>query len=166
MAAEHPSRYRARQPSFSRRGVILGLVGFGGVVAHFAGRWYNLGGELSGTALSVAEAHARVTSGDILLVDIRRPDEWVRTGIPVGAEPLDMRRQDFMVALRALTQGRDIPVALICARGVRSRQLAERLNAAGFTDVRDVPEGMLGSGAGPGWLRQSLPIVRIEDQRS
>jgi hypothetical protein len=33
-----------------------------------------------------------------------------------------------------------------------------RLASAGFTDVLDVPEGMLGSGAGPGWIASALPL--------
>lgn len=37
--------------------------------------------------------------------------------------------------------------------------MTERLRAAGFTQIIDVPEGMLGSGAGPGWLKRGLPVV-------
>jgi rhodanese-related sulfurtransferase len=112
-----------------------------------------------GGRLSVAEAHAQADDGAVLLVDIRRPDEWRRTGVPEGAVPLDMRRDDFIAALAGLTgEDRSRPVALICARGVRSARLATRLSAAGFTQVRDVPEGMLGSAAGPGWLAAGLPV--------
>ena len=70
-----------------------------------------------------------------------------------------MRRDDFIDVLAELTQGdRTAPVALICARGVRSRRMSARLTEAGFTRIIDVPEGMLGSGAGPGWLKAGLPI--------
>lgn len=110
--------------------------------------------------LSVPDAHQAALSGAVLLIDIRRPDEWQRTGVGEGAVALDMRRDDFTEALLALTGGRnDAPVALICARGVRSRGLTARLTSAGFTDIIDVPEGMLGSGAGPGWLKRGLPVV-------
>ena len=96
-----------------------------------------------------------------MLIDIRRPDEWARTGIGEGAAPLDMRREDFIAQLQILAGGKtDQPIALICARGVRSRRLSERLTAAGFSQILDVPEGMLGSGAGPGWLRTGLPVVK------
>ena len=79
-----------------------------------------------------------------------------------GAIPIDMRRPDFTDALRAEIVGReDVPVALICARGVRSARLSQRLAEAGFTNIIDVPEGMLGSGAGPGWLKRGLPVVQI-----
>ncbi|WP_246227641.1 rhodanese-like domain-containing protein [Roseobacter ponti] len=135
----------------------LGALAGGGVLA--AG-WFNVFAENDGNALSPGEAHDLAARGDILLVDIRRPDEWVRTGVGEGALPIDMRRADFIDELLVRTGGRtDVPVALICARGVRSRRLSARLESAGFTEIRDVPEGMLGSGAGPGWLDRGLPVT-------
>ena len=113
--------------------------------------------------MSPGQAYAAAGAGEILLIDIRRPDEWARTGLGEGAIGIDMRREDFEDRLLAAVEGdKTRPVALICARGVRSRRLAGRLSAAGFTQVIDVPEGMLGSGAGPGWLRRNLPIIAYE----
>ncbi len=150
----------AVRPHLSRRGVIVGgaaAIAVGGI---FAARWFNIGADVTGTALGVADAHRLANAGGIFLIDIRRPDEWARTGIGEGAHPIDMRRADFIDALRAVrASGPDLPVALICARGVRSRRLTEQLTAAGLTNIVDVPEGMLGSGAGPGWLRSGLPVV-------
>ena len=129
----------------------------GGAV--FAANWFNVTADTNGEgSISVAEAHARARTGALFLIDIRRPDEWQRTGIAEGAHPIDMRRSDFTDALLALTGGLRAPVALICARGVRSRALTQRLAKAGFTRIIDVPEGMLGSGAGPGWLNSGLPV--------
>lgn len=136
--------------------MLIGALALGGLAA---ARWFNLGGSLEGAALSVAQAHEAAASGAVTLVDIRRPDEWARTGVPQGATPLDMRDPDFAQKLLALLPEQAAPVALICARGVRSRALARRLADAGFTNVIDVPEGMLGSGAGPGWLAQGLPVT-------
>ena len=91
---------------------------------------------------------------------IRRPDEWRATGVPEGAQPVDMRRDDVITAILAAAGGDPArPIALICARGVRSARLATTLHAAGFTHVIDVNEGMLGSAAGPGWIRAGLPVV-------
>jgi len=153
----------ATPASPSRRRVLLiggALVLGGGAV--FASRWFNVSAQVTGSALTVQQAHAAARAGEILLVDIRRPDEWARTGVGEGARPLDMRRADFIDALLALTQGAtETPVALICARGVRSRRLSRTLTEAGFTQIIDVPEGMLGSGAGPGWLRAGLPVVSV-----
>lgn len=115
-----------------------------------------------GDELSPPEVLEAMQAGQILLVDIRRPDEWDRTGIAEGAAPLDMRRDDFLRALEALVDG-DVnrPIALICARGVRSDRLSARLTATGFTRIIDVPEGMLGSPAGPGWIARGLPLVQV-----
>ena len=145
----------------TRRGFgVLGAAALvGGTV--FAARWFNITADASAEGmLSTPDAHAAAVAGEITLVDIRRPDEWSRTGLGEGAVPIDMRRDDFIDALLAQTGGRaDVPVALICARGVRSRKMTQRLLAGGFTTIIDVPEGMLGSGAGPGWLKRELPTV-------
>lgn len=127
-----------------------------------AARWFNVTATAGGAgSLSVSQAHAGALAGDITLIDIRRPDEWARTGVPQGGVALDMRRPDFAQALLAAVDGDpQAPVALICARGVRSRGLGARLTQAGFTNIIDVPEGMLGSGAGPGWVKSGLPVVR------
>lgn len=111
--------------------------------------------------IDVATAHRLATSGEILLIDIRRPDEWEATGSPASGHRLDMRREDFTDALLNLTNGaQDTRVALICMRGVRSSRMTNRLIEAGFTNIIDVPEGMLGSGAGPGWINEGLPLDR------
>jgi rhodanese-related sulfurtransferase len=108
--------------------------------------------------LDAAAAFRLAAAGQLLIVDIRRPDEWAATGTPAGALRLDLRAADFETALAAALGGdRSRPVALICAGGVRSARLAARLARAGFTDVRDIGEGMLGSPAGPGWLARGLP---------
>jgi rhodanese-related sulfurtransferase len=114
----------------------------------------------AGPGLDAPTALQRATAGEITLVDIRRPDEWQATGSAVAAHRLDMRRPDFIAALDALLGGdRSRPVALICAGGVRSARLARLLTDQGFTQVIDVPEGMLGSSAGPGWIARGLPVV-------
>lgn len=110
--------------------------------------------------LSVTEAYAAVQADEIWLIDIRRPDEWAATGIAEGAIALDMRREDFVAALQEATAADpDRPVAIVCARGVRSRRLTADLAEAGITNLIDLPEGMLGSQAGPGWLGAGLPVV-------
>lgn len=111
-----------------------------------------------GGALDAEAAYRMAAAGDVILVDIRRPDEWAATGRPAGSVGLDMRGDSFADDLERLAGGRDAPVALICARGVRSARLANRLAEQGFGNVVDVPEGMLGSPAGPGWLARGLPL--------
>ena len=112
-----------------------------------------------GTLIPATEALARVEAGTLTLVDIRRPDEWAKTGSPRGSVQLDLRREDFTDALKDIVGGDlDAPIAVICMRGVRSARTANRMSEAGFTNIYDVPEGMLGSSAGPGWLKRGLPL--------
>ncbi len=149
-----------------RRRFLIGagalvLVGAGFAATGGQNLFYSALSENVDEQISVEEAHRMAEAGEILLIDIRRPDEWAASGSPASGHRLDMRREDFTDALLELTGGaQDARVALICARGVRSSRLTNRLIEAGFTNIIDVPEGMLGSAAGPGWVRAGLPVDR------
>lgn len=109
--------------------------------------------------ISVQRAHDLARSGTINLVDIRRPGEWKQTGVGKSAHRISMHQKGFVGRLDKLTGGdRSKPIALICARGNRSSRMKAKLNAAGFTNIINVPEGMFGSSAGPGWLARKLPL--------
>lgn len=148
----------------SRRNLLLGGAGLVVLAAGAGGAArYALRPAVTGHLITPVEAHDLAVSGGATLVDIRRPDEWRRTGVGQGAHPLDLRRDDFTDALSTLVNG-DLaaPIILICAGGVRSRILSEKLEQAGFSHIIDVPEGMQGSRAGPGWLRRDLPVVTYQ----
>lgn len=150
----------------SRRLALTGGVAAIGGAAFYVGGGQNLFYDvlteaIAGPVLDAPAAHEQAVAGEITLIDIRRPDEWEKTGSGEGAVRLDMRRDDFVDALDAVIQGdRGKPVALICARGVRSARLNNLLVEAGFTNIIDVPEGMLGNKHGPGWIERGLPLVR------
>ena len=148
--------------AFIGAGVFAALAVGGFVAADGQNLFYTaLTDEFSGGALSADEAHAKAAASEITLIDIRRPDEWAATGSGAGAHRIDLRAADFADRVREAAGGNlDAPGALICARGVRSARTANQLIAAGFTNIIDVPEGMLGSAAGPGWLARGLPIVK------
>lgn len=133
-------------------GAVVALVGVGAY-----GAWSILP-TAAAQVMTPPEALEAARAGDILLVDIRRPDEWAKTGVPEGAVPIDLRRQDFAQAVEAARASATQPVALICARGVRSRRMTVALDEAGIAPIIDVPEGMLGSFAGAGWLERGLPV--------
>jgi rhodanese-related sulfurtransferase len=115
---------------------------------------------LAGPTLDAETAFKRAQSGEITLVDIRQPQEWAETGSPQGAHRLDLLSPDFLDRLSELAKGDPArPIALICASGGRSARTAQALTEAGFTNVLDVSEGMLGSSAGPGWIARGLPTV-------
>jgi len=146
------------------------FIGAGALVALSAGGFVAADGQnlfyaaitedFPGGILTAPEAHQKVVAGEITLIDIRRPDEWARTGSGEGAHRIDLRVDDFADQVLAAAGGDpNAPVALICARGVRSARVSNQLISAGFTNIIDVPEGMLGSAAGPGWLKRGLPVV-------
>jgi rhodanese-related sulfurtransferase len=145
---------KGQPPNLSRRAVVALLVGGGGAAGIYA-----FADTAKSTPISPDAALAGLAAGRLIMVDIRRPDEWALTGVATGATSLDMRDADFIERLDDLVDGnRAAPIALICARGVRSRRLAAKLTAMGFSGVLDVSEGMLGSAAGPGWIARKLPI--------
>jgi len=109
--------------------------------------------------MSAPDALAAAAKGEIVLVDIRTRDEWRRTGLAQPALAISMHEAGFVRNLaRALGGDRAGKVALICATGGRSAHMQQILTTAGFTNVVDVSEGMIGSSAGPGWLRRGLPV--------
>jgi len=152
----HPTRRRFLTTGAIFAAGAIGFVAFEGQNMFYAA----LTEDFTADTLTAPEAHEKALSNAITLVDIRRPDEWAATGSAGGALRLDLTRDDFTEALAAAVNGnRDAPIALICARGVRSARLGNALRAAGFTRIIDVPEGMLGSSAGPGWINRGLPIT-------
>lgn len=109
------------------------------------------------------QAWREARSGQVLIIDVRNAPEWAWTGVPRGAARASWWQiggeSGFLEDVLALVgHARDRPIALICARGVRSSNAAAFLRANGFGNVRDIGEGMLGSAAGPGWLKRQLPL--------
>jgi len=150
--------------AFIGAGVLVALSAGGFVAADGQNLFYTaITPDFPGGIISAPEAHAKAVAGEITLIDIRRPDEWAKTGSGEGAHRIDLRVDNFAELVREAAGGDlDAPVALICARGVRSARTSNQLIEAGFTNIIDVPEGMLGSASGPGWLERGLPLVKDE----
>lgn len=105
-------------------------------------------------------AKAAVEDGRMILIDVRRPDEWISTGVAQGAWLLDMTDQNFGAYLMAvLDRNPDHEVAIICRTGNRTGRLMAALNDSGITRVRDVSEGMAGGPRGTGWINSGLPVI-------
>lgn len=145
--------------AFLGGGVVL-IAGVGFYAAGGQNLFYSaLTEAIAGEVIDAPTAYQLANAQKITLVDIRRPDEWAKTGSGQSAVRIDMRREDFIAELDQITGGdRSKPVALICARGVRSARMNNLLSEAGFTNIIDVPEGMLGSASGPGWIKRGLPL--------
>ena len=110
--------------------------------------------------MTAPDAFALVQRGDLVMLDIRSREEWLETGVAVGALPVSMHEPDFGRRLmEILQQYPPEKIALICATGGRSEFVVNRLAAQGITGLRDVPEGMMGHGDAPGWIARGLPIT-------
>jgi rhodanese-related sulfurtransferase len=107
--------------------------------------------------MSVGEARAAAASGELVLIDIRTPQEWAASGVPDVAVPIDMRSRDFLARVAALK--REQPqrkIGFICATGGRSGHVAQYLDEAGLDGIVDVAAGV--DGRPDGWLAQGLPV--------
>jgi len=113
--------------------------------------------------ISAKSAHQRALKGDLILLDVRRSDEWKQSGVAASAKLISMYEDGFLTRLLKLTgEQKDKAIALICATGARSTWLSGQLEARGYTNVLNVREGMFGSQYGAGWIAQKLPIRRTE----
>ena len=126
---------------------------------------------LGATGVSVAdhfvitpeEANFRTEAGEVMLIDVRSPQEWRQTGVPKGARRVTIHDpgglKGFLKAMAAAVGG-DLkkPIALICARGNRSTVAQKVLIEAGFTRVFNIREGFTGGPYGPGWVKRGLPV--------
>lgn len=113
------------------------------------------------TKMDAPTAHEKALKGELLLVDIRTPEEWKQTGVPASGYAITMH-QDGQVFLSSLLRaaGGDskLPVAVICRTGSRSTALAGPLAKAGFPNVINVVEGVVGGPRGTGWIKRGLPL--------
>lgn len=113
------------------------------------------------TKMEAPEAHDKALKGEIVLVDIRTPEEWKATGVPASAHAITMHQDPkvFLSSLLNVTGGdQNMPVAVICRTGSRSASLAGPLSRAGFPNVINVAEGVAGGWNGPGWKKRALPM--------
>ena len=144
--------------------LALAMVGaWAGAAADSAQAGHAGAGPVGDDVLHADEAWHMAEAGDLLLVDVRSPQEWRQTGVPAGARPVTIHTADGLVGFldsirKELNGDFDRPIAVICARGNRSSLAQSALNEAGYSQVLNIREGMLGSADGPGWLSRGLPI--------
>ncbi len=108
----------------------------------------------------------KLLAADLILVDIRRQDEWLSTGIIEGSLCLTFFDQsgnaDAADWLRQLDQLVPVskPLALICRSGYRTSLVCDFLSqVSGRAQLYNVAGGILE------WLSAGLPVVQIIDQR-
>jgi len=93
--------------------------------------------------------------------DIRRPDEWLQTGVIQGSQLLTFVdangrvKADFLARFTAAVD-KDDPVILICRTGSRTSTLARHLvEKMGFTQVYNVRNGITR------WISDGQPIKHL-----
>ena len=117
----------------------------------------------SALQLTAPEALAQSQAGKLTLIDIRTPGEWQDTGVPKGALRINLQHPGGAAGfasevLKSVKGNPAAAIALICRTGNRSSVAQKVLQAHGLSRVYNVPEGMAGSSAGPGWLQRGLPL--------
>ena len=97
--------------------------------------------------LSPKQASERIAQGNVEVIDVRDPHEWIDGHVPTARlVPLAEFRQDPKRAL--LHDG----VLFVCAAGVRSETAARLAAQHGFKDVYNL------TGGTRAWIKAGLPL--------
>ncbi len=102
----------------------------------------------------------RLIEQNVPIIDVRRQDEWERTGTIENSHLITFfdknGRYDAKAWLTELNKlvSLDEPFVLICAAGVRSRNIAQLLDGRlGYTGVHNVTKGI------QAWIAKGQPVV-------
>ena len=95
------------------------------------------------------------------VVDLRRADEWAATGVVSGSHKVtffdqngDYDAKKWLAELDGIA-GKDQPVVLICAVGMRSKVVGNWLTKGlGYSEVYNVADGI------SGWIGGGKAVVR------
>lgn len=101
--------------------------------------------------LSCAELARLVGDENVVLIDVREPDEW-RSGYIKGARHVPLG--SLSSKLDELKQDPDKQILLYCRSGNRSSQAANTLVKAGFTDVAHLAGGITA------WKAENFPVTK------
>jgi len=88
-------------------------------------------------AITPAQANTRANAGELILIDVRPPEERARAALPLTVRVLDGDGQRQLQALPKETE-----LAFLCHHGGRSQQMAEHFAALGFTRVYNIEGGI------------------------
>jgi hydroxyacylglutathione hydrolase len=144
----------ATQGDATRAAREMAKIGLDRVAGWFAAEslvaWADAGGEVERvTQTSSAGIAARITSGEVTVVDVRRASEWAHGHLP-GA--LHIPLSELAGRLGEIPRGQAVVVQ--CQGGSRSAMAASLLLSHGIRDVINLRGGY------EEWRREALPIAR------
>jgi rhodanese-related sulfurtransferase len=100
--------------------------------------------------LNVAEFSQKITEPDVIILDVRTPEEFA-SGYIEGALNIDFNSGDFANEITRLNPSKTY--AVYCRSGNRSGQAASIMHKAGFHDVSNLNGGVID------WTDAGLPLV-------
>jgi hydroxyacylglutathione hydrolase len=116
-------------------------LGFDNICGYLCGgmsEWQEAGKPFQNVGtMSVIELKSKLESGEVHLLDVRKPSEWTEDGFIEGAKRIffaDLQNQ-------APTLPKDKPIAVICSVGNRSSIAVSILQRYGFENVSNVLGG-------------------------
>ncbi|MEY3636231.1 MAG: hypothetical protein RL147_660 [Actinomycetota bacterium] len=124
------------------------------LIASFAALILLAGCSSTGSAttvnLSVSEFSQKITEPDVIILDVRTPEEF-SSGHIEGALNIDFNSGNFANEITRLNPSENY--AIYCRSGSRSGQAASIMHKAGFHDVSNLNGGVID------WTNAGLPLV-------
>jgi sulfur-carrier protein adenylyltransferase/sulfurtransferase len=113
------------------------------------------------TEIDTTEAQRRIGEGNVVVLDVREPDEYEQGALP-GALHIPRGHLEAQIEGRIIDKSQ--PVIVYCAGGVRSAFAADTLETLGYTDVVSMDGGFgKWKDEGRDWR---APVTLTADQRN
>ena len=113
------------------------------------------------TEISTDDAQKRIESGNVLVLDVREPDEFEQGALP---NVLHIPRGHLEAQIESRATDRDQEIVVYCAGGVRSAFAAKTLQELGYSNVLSMAGGFgKWKDEGRAWRQ---PVTLTPDQRN